>query len=207
MNEQYGFLTVINDKKYLKNSFYHYDCICRCGKKLAVRVESLLRGHTKSCGCYQKLRSKLKNTKTGESHTRTHKAWRGLFVRCYNKKSRSYKDYGGRGIFVCARWKKYENFRDDMGYCPDDMVIDRINNNGNYEPSNCRWVTKKQNAQNRRSSRIIFHNGINATVSEHSRLNNIHVGTVFGRLKRGWSVEDALSIKPYKSAELGEKDV
>ena len=87
------------------------------------------------------------------SYTSTYKIWRGILRRCTNKNFKHYKYYGGRGITICDRWLEFDNFLEDMGIRPDNLQIDRINNNGNYEPGNCRWVTAKVNNSNRNNSR------------------------------------------------------
>ena len=89
------------------------------------------------------------------SGTRFYKVWKGMFTRCYNKNYKLYKDYGGRGITICNKWHKFENFRDDMlNYYKDNLSIDRINNDGNYEPNNCRWATRKEQNNNRRMQKL-----------------------------------------------------
>lgn len=111
-------------------------------------------GHTQSCGCIRKETAaalKLSHGQAPKNHkTKTYQRWRGIKQRCTNPKHISYKNYGGRGITVCERWLSYENFFADMGVAPDGMYIDRINNDGNYEPSNCRWTDPVTSARNRR---------------------------------------------------------
>lgn len=135
---------------------------CYCGKEFITRRASVKSGHTRSCGCLQRANTavlvkirwkdyiKPYNIKSPE-----YKAWGGMRQRCYNKKSQGYKYYGGRGIKVCKRWRNsYPNFLADMGKkLRKDLSIDRINNNGDYKPSNCRWATKKQQVHNRRNTK------------------------------------------------------
>jgi hypothetical protein len=123
--------------------------------------------------------------------------WRAMRRRCYEKNRKTYHRYGGRGITVCDRWLGefgYENFIADMGKRPSPLhQIDRIDNDGNYEPENCRWVTSKQNNRNRKSNHRVDWNGLNLTVSEWAEKTGISKVTILDRLKRGWTIERALS--------------
>ena len=133
-------------------------CVCDCGAQKEVLAFSLTSGDSKSCGCFNKQRTSEYHTTHGLSKTPTYRIWHGMKQRCLNPNCNGYHNYGGRGITVCASWKNsFENFLDDMGERPFlGAELDRINNNGNYEKSNCRWVSKKQNANNRRSNRPVM---------------------------------------------------
>ena len=128
---------------------------CNCGIKKVIRIADVRSGRTKSCGCYNRKLSTTHNmTKTSE-----HRSWSDMKSRCTNNKHKRYKDWGGRGIMVCERWlNSFENFYADMGPKPTKAhSIDRIDNDGNYEPSNCRWATKKeQQGNSRRQKRVIL---------------------------------------------------
>lgn len=127
---------------------------CRCGKEKSIRSGNLLSGEVKSCGCYKDEIFALRSRTHGKSRTVEYVTWQGMIKRCGNKRDPGYKWYGARGISVCARWRNsFENFLKDMGARPSpNLSIDRINNDGNYEPGNCRWATSQQQHQNKRKS-------------------------------------------------------
>jgi hypothetical protein len=129
-------------------------CQCDCGKEKVVAATELKRGNTQSCGCFQMERRIEMHRIHGENKRSPEwEAWTALRKRCFNPKHKFWKDYGGRGIAVCERWNDYANFLTDMGRRPSPKhSLDRIDNEKGYEPGNCRWATKKEQAQNRRTS-------------------------------------------------------
>jgi hypothetical protein len=128
-----------------------WKCVCDCGDISFVDVGKLRIGNTKSCGCRKRSVLGESTTVHGGHGTRTYRIWKAMRVRCRNPNFKQYKDYGGRGITVCERWDSYENFLADMGEVPEGLTIDRIDNDGNYEPGNCRWITRKEQNMNKRA--------------------------------------------------------
>jgi hypothetical protein len=125
--------------------------------------------------------------------TKTYKAWAAMKTRCQKQTCREYPHYGGRGIKVCERWQVFENFFADMGTAPDGLSLDRKNNNGDYEPSNCRWATKEQQQNNMRSNVRIFAFGEIRTLTRWAKIKNIPYSTLRYRVSMGWSPEKALT--------------
>lgn len=157
VGQVFGRLTVVSESKELKGKNVTWSCKCLCGNTVVVAGSPLVCGRTKSCGCLQKeqlAKTVSEKVKThGLSKHPLHKVWSSMKERCYNPKVSHYKYYGGRGVKVCDRWKdSFENFYNDVieGY-NKGLQIDRIDNDGIYEPSNCRWVTQQQNRLNRGS--------------------------------------------------------
>lgn len=191
--QKFNRLTVV---KYLSKS--KWLCKCDCGNETIVLTGHLKSGHTKSCGCYNSELTTKRNTKHGLSHTRLFKIWSHIKARCYNSKCERYINYGGRGIIICEEWRNsFKSFYDwamANGY-QEDLSIERINNNGNYEPNNCKWIPMEQQAKNKQNSVFYSFNGRNYSLKELSELFNINKGTLQSRLQRKWSIEKALSTK------------
>jgi len=174
----------------------YYLCQCSCGNAVVVMLDSLFRGCTQSCGCLKSElvaeRNRLQSTTHGMSDTSEYNIWGSMVARCTNEKNRRYGDYGGRGIRICDRWLNlFENFYSDMGDRPPGMTLDRIDNNGDYTPDNCRWATAKEQNRNRRDNRLIE----GKPMTEWCEENDLNRNTVAHRLhqflKNGMSDEDA----------------
>lgn len=151
-----------------------WNCLCDCGNNVIQSTAALKIGKTKSCGCLRKdgSHSVTHGQASGGVITSEYRAWVGMLGRCYNANTTRFENHGGRGIRVCKRWRKFENFFADMGKKPTpDHSLDRHpNNDGNYTPKNCRWATTEQQANNRRSSRFIEYNSEIKTLSQWTRL-------------------------------------
>ena len=168
-------------------------CRCLCGTISHVHRYALVSGGTKSCGCLD-----LENhRKHGMWNTKEYRIWSRMKERCNSANCSTYKYYGGRGIKVCERWSGddgFENFYTDMGAIPKGKSIDRINNNGDYSPENCRWATIVEQNNNRRYNRILEFRGESKTLAQWSGITGIKPSAIRERLRRGWSVEQALTV-------------
>lgn len=173
---------------------------CSCGKEFEAAITYIRNGSIKSCGCLAKERIRqqgLKNKTHGLRSNPLYSVWFSMLSRCENKKDNNYHRYGGRGITVCDRWHNLSNFIEDMeNNYHKGLQIDRKDNDGNYCPENCRWITRTQNANNTRRNRFITYDGKTMTVAEWSRFLNVPIYLLYGRLKK-FSDIDALTL-PYK---------
>jgi len=178
---------------YKKYNHAYWLSKCECGVTKIILGENIKRGLSKSCGCWNReLLDKRKSE--GFSHCRTYKIWSGLLTRCRNKKSKAYKYYGARGINIHPRWRNYKNFLFDMGYAPQGLQIDRINNNGNYEPGNCRWADKFVNANNMSTNRVVFYEGKRQTMAQWCRELGLPYRLTIQRLNRDhWTLTQAFT--------------
>lgn len=172
-------------------------CRCDCGSHEMVFIDNLRRGVTRSCGCLNDQIRVSVNTRHGMTGTREYTSWRSMLQRCYDQKSDAYANYGGRGIQVCDSWRQsFERFFAFMGERPSRHSLDRWpNQNGNYEPGNCRWANRTQQSQNRRSNRLLTHGGETKTVAEWASITGLPYSTLFARIhRRGWDTEMALTV-------------
>jgi len=168
------------------------ECLCDCGGKTQVPLSRLKNKNigTKSCGCL----TKIVNTTHGKRSSKMYPIWIGMKQRCTNPKNKRYSDYGGRGITVCDSWQNFENFLADMGEAPEGLTIDRINNDGDYEPGNCRWISMKEQARNYRHNHILSYNGKEKPLVAWAEQYNIPYHTLKSRInKLHWPVDKALN--------------
>lgn len=178
-----------------KRTHKNYLCQCDCGNLHEVTSPDLKSGRVNSCGCLRREIRIQKNTTHNLRKHRLFSIWANMKSRCYNPNTDHYSSYGARGIRVCEEWlNDFQAFYDwamKNGY-RDDLTIDRIEVNGNYEPGNCRWATSKRQANNTRRCVKVILNGETKTLSEWCDLLGINYRTVQDRRRRGWKIEDAL---------------
>lgn len=169
---------------------------CDCGQKVVVAAANVKNGNTMSCGC---LFLNGNNLRHGGSGTREYSIWKGIKARCLNPNIPNYNTYGGRGIKVCDRWLKFENFLADMGKCPGkEYSLDRINNDGDYCPENCRWATWIEQCNNQRKTIRVTINGQTHSLAEWCRLRGADYGIARRRYVRGVRGEDLFMVQVHK---------
>ncbi|QAT48560.1 hypothetical protein EQM14_01505 [Caproiciproducens sp. NJN-50] len=195
----FGRLTVISKASNNIHGKAQWLCKCECGKVKIVLADSLISGKTRSCGCLQKEIAPLNNPpKHGMSRTRLWTIWCGMKSRCYYPKNIAYKDYGGRGIKVCDEWLhdflSFFKWSMKNGYA-ENLTIDRINYDGNYAPSNCKWSTYEEQENNRRDTVFLTISGIKLPVSEWARKVGISAATLRWRIDNGWK-ENEILMRP-----------
>ena len=199
IGKKFNRLTVIGE--YSKNKRVIRHCLCDCGNETDVTLDKLVRGHTKSCGCLAKEVVGNQFRTHGMSKTRLFGIYTKMVRRCYVPEESCFKFYGAKGIKICDEWRndrtKFFDWALSNGY-HDDLSIDRINVYGDYEPSNCRWATAKEQTRNKRNNRYLTYQGKKQIISDWARELNINPTTLQNRLKRGWSVEKALSHPVHK---------
>ena len=199
--QKFGLLTVIkldhtvqkfNEKRQKNGILYFYKCICECGQEKIVNGYYLMSNKVKSCGC-------LKHKGTNFSHRLgrpdTYSHWSNIKTRCFNKNNKKYKSYGGRGITVCKEWLDFKNFHYwaiNNGY-KKGLSIERIDVNGNYEPDNCKWIPMEQQSKNRRCVINYSLNGKKMNINEWTKFLGCGKETIRERIKRGWTIEKALT--------------
>jgi hypothetical protein len=176
-------------------------CKCDCGIQKEVQAKCLIAGAIQSCGCLFRENVKTYSRTHGQSGTSTHNIWMNMIWRCTNQNAPRFADYGGRGITVCKRWMNFKLFVEDMGHRPAGMSLDRINNNGNYEPSNCRWASRVAQANNAPSNKKIHFRGETFGEAEWARRIGIKRTTLQYRLRSGWTVGQALGFESRANIE------
>lgn len=208
---KYGKLTVIKRDDSRKSRKAYWICQCDCGNIKSVRSDSLQGGNIRSCGCLKAEQDKI-NLKESEVKKKTqkfgrpfgklriHEIWANMKSRCYNKSDKRYSDYGGRGIYVCDEWKNdffaFYSWSMENGYS-DSLTIDRINNDDGYKPDNCRWITVREQANNRRSNINITIGNVTKTLKQWCEVFGVPYSRVYRRyeLDPNRSVEELFADK------------
>lgn len=194
----YGRWTVLENLPSTKK-YTRVLCKCSCEKETirSVIKATLIDGKSKSCGCLIIENSKKTNKTHGLTKSPTYKSWIALRKRCTDIKNNYFKDYGGRGIYVCERWfNSFENFLEDIGHKPSkEYTLDRINNDGPYSPENCRWATLTEQGRNKSTNRLITLYGHTKCVASWAEIFNLKKQLIYTRLNSGWTPEMAL-FKP-----------
>lgn len=196
---RFGRLVAIRDAGADKSRNRTWLCLCDCGKEKVVSSALLKNGNVQSCGCL--------SPGYRVRHDPIYLTWMSMIARCSNPKINGYKNYGGRGITVCERWLKFENFLADVGEHPGpEFSLDRIDVNGSYEPGNIRWSTQKNQANNRRNNVYIAYQGETKTLTEWCEQLGLPYARTWGRLtKQNMTVEDAfspLSLRPRRATKI-----
>lgn len=170
-----------------------WECRCDCGTVRALDPCSVKIGNSKSCGCWNREVAHRRFLSHGQSKTSIYSVWASMRNRCQNASVREFKNYGARGIKVCDRWQKFENFLADMGQRPTPKhTIERKDTNGNYEPTNCVWATQKEQQRNRRNNRLITVGSATKTLAEWAESSEVCSDQIVWRLKQGWTPERAV---------------
>lgn len=181
---RFGRLTAL--RRVRSSAKSKWRCMCDCRNKVTVASTNLVTGHTTSCGCAR--------IKHGLGGTREYDSWNAMHNRCYSPTDIGYSRYGARGIQVCARWFDVRAFVQDMGKRPANRSLDRIDNNGHYMPSNCKWSTRSEQQNNKSNTRRLSSQGITKTICEWAKIIRVDPNTIRARLNRGWPVEKAVSV-------------
>ena len=199
-NKRFGYLVLIK-RAPNKGTRTAWLCQCDCGETVVRALQDLQRGDTVSCGCRRReVNAKRNRLRTTHGHTvdgkpsPTWETWHSMKERCYNPNYSRYERYGGRGITVCARWRNsFASFLTDMGERPPGLTLERIENDGNYEPGNCRWATSKEQANNRRNNIRVEYEGREMTLKACADAAGVNYKLLYKRYKRGQPLARAIS--------------
>jgi len=200
--QKFNRLTAIEPCYCKKGKGWYWKFKCDCGNEKVMFLSAVKNGYSKSCGCLTREVASVRgksNTKHGLSKHPLYKKWRGIKQRCFLKSRDGYENYGGRGITMCDEWLgkngfyNFYNWAIQNGY-KKGLTIDRIDVNGNYEPTNCRWVTMKTQGNNRRNNKLIEYKGTTHTIAEWADIIGVNRSNIHNRLHNGWTIEEALTI-------------
>lgn len=196
IGQKYGRLTVTGFVH--KGKKWYWECTCECGNSIITQAYLARNGHTSSCGCLQRERASEASLVHGQTNSRLYRIYNGMKNRCYNQKQQSYENYGGRGITICEEWLKsftaFEGWSLSHGYA-DDLSIDRIDNNGDYSPKNCRWVTRTEQNENTRRNHLVTIGDRTQPLSAWVRERGLNYHTVSFRIhQKHMTPEQALEV-------------
>ena len=202
IGQKFGRLEVTEYVGLCNNGNRRWRCICACGTIKDVASSDLKTGHTKSCGCLRREKSRLpKNITHDATDSPEYAAWANIKYRCSNQNCHAFSSYGGRGILICEQWaKSFEAFLADVGPRPSPQhSIDRYpNNDGSYEPGNVRWATRREQQNNTRQNKLITVGDVVHVVGEWSRITGIPSRLICKRLRNGWTAEEAVTLPKFK---------
>lgn len=195
--QRFGRLVALSPAERRRGLIY-WLCRCDCGQTTTVLTASLRAGVTISCGCFRKEKGAQALMTHGRTKTRLYGVWRGMVGRCHRVTDPAYPHYGGRGIALYPQWRNsFEEFEFYVAQLPhvdeEGYTLDRINNNGNYEPGNVRWATQSEQSRNKRTNHLVTFDGKTQCITEWAKELGMRKNTLQRRLSVGWSVEDALS--------------
>lgn len=195
LGQRFGRWTVLERAANTKAGQARWICRCDCGTQATVISQSLRSDISKSCGCYNLENITSHGQSIGGVRSREFRIWGAIKQRCLNPNHQSFKNYGGRGIAMCAEWENsFETFFRDMGQCPPNCSIDRFpDNNGDYKKSNCRWATQAEQHRNKRNNHLLTLNGESLCIADWSERVSIKVETIHARLRQGWTHEKTLT--------------
>lgn len=202
-------LILEKNKNSSTNSYCRiYKCLCDCGNYVYVAHKLLSSKHKKSCGCLKAEITRQKSIIHNIKHKNLLYVWRTMKQRCCCVTNRDYRLYGGRGITVCEEWKNdfftFNEWAENNGY-KKGLMLDRIDNNGNYEPSNCRWATSEEQANNKRTNKYITINGDTKTLSQWCKHFSVPKTKIASRLSLGWSVEETFGLVTHEKKKVVRK--
>ena len=192
IGKKFGRLTILKIDHIAENGQTYVLCKCECGTKKIINFGSISAGLIVSCGCRQREIQKYGSITHGKRYTRIYNIWCVMKTRCYCKKYREYQNYGGKGVIICEEWlnsfEAFYNWAMSHGYT-DNLSIDRIDNNGNYEPSNCRWADRKTQSRNMSRNINITHNGETHILKDWAEILGIDYRKMWYRYKKGYPIE------------------
>lgn len=196
IGRKFGRLTVVSQLDRDRHGHRHWECKCECGKTITPSGQALKSGNTESCGCLKNEVIGSRRRTHGASKSGAYRSWCAMKERCYSEKHKNYDLYGGRGITVCDRWlHSFANFLADMGDRPyARATIERLDTNGNYEPTNCEWATQKEQCRNKRNNHTLTIDGETLTISEWADRAGLDPRVIWSRIDRKWSPEDAVKL-------------